>query len=310
MIQRGLLILSAGLAFAQGSPSGNVGPDCIMSGSATLDSGIEIAFASYAIPGGSWAAALRNEVSGIADGGDVVHRYQIVPDGDTYLGYDLTITGDATAGFRAVFRPPTRQPLTIDGRPKPNVTSPKFPPAQSVRDGDVIALELMVSPDGSRRLIDYIRISMQRPEPPAPSGAVEPRDFTIDDGPVTYDASRMTVWINGVKQGVRTSFNANRIIGAGSLGATFWVAFPSRGRYILSLVPHEGLVKAGVARDNVLQFQDSGVQYEVRFMSPIAGKGKAWNLWVFHDAAYDPGPPPRAAIMSGVDRLEALLPAR
>jgi hypothetical protein len=170
-----------------------------------------------------------------------------------------------------------------------------------VRDGDTIALDLMVSPDGTRRIVDYIRVSLHPLEPPAATTTAEPRDFTVDDGAVTYDASATSVWIDGKKQTGILGFT-------GKPGSTFWIAFPGHGRYILSLIPHEGLVKSGVVCDNVLFFQDGGDQYEVRFMSSVAGRGKAWNLYVIRDGGYETLT--SDAVSAGIDRLENLLPGQ
>jgi hypothetical protein len=79
---------------------------------------------------------------------------------------------------------------------------------------------------------------------------------------------------------------------------------------VLSLAPHAGFLKSGAVRDNVISFQDGGQEYEVRFMRPIAGRGKAWNLYVLHDPAYLPDPQSRNTASCGADRLDNLLPAR
>jgi hypothetical protein len=87
-----------------------------------------------------------------------------------------------------------------------------------------------------------------------------------------------------------------------------WLALPGQGRYILSLVPHDGFRKAGTIRDSVVQFQDEGKEYEIRFMTPIAGAGKAWNLYMMHDPTYVPKESVRQSISMGTDRLDQLIP--
>jgi len=141
------------------------------------------------------------------------------------------------------------------------------------------------------------------PEPRPATTTAEPRDFTVDDGPVAFEIPQMTIWINGQKyQGAAGA--------TGKPGATFWLAFPGQGRYVLSLTPHDGFTRSGTIRDNVISFEDEGQLYEVRFMKPIAGIGKAWNLYVLHDLTYQPPPNQTSSIYAGVDRLEDLLPAR
>jgi hypothetical protein len=270
-----------------------------------LKSGITIRFATYAVPGGNWAAGYREGGIGGGAGVEAIRRDMKNPANGLYFGYDLAFTGDAAGGYQAVFRPLSDASLPAGSSAGASVRAPapKLPPPQPVRDGDTIAFDIMASPDGTQRIVDYIQIFLKPPEPAAASNNAEARDFTIDDGAITYDASAMTFWINGQKQAGLTGFTRNR-------GYTFWVAFPGRGRYILSLVPHDGFAKSGVVRDNVVAFQDGSQQYEVRFMGPVAGSGKAWNLYVLHDSIYQPAPQLRDAIRCGTERLENLAVGR
>ena len=286
-----LILLFTALAVAQTDYPANLGPARVMSGSGTLKSGITVAFATYAIPGGNWGAAYGG--GGIGVGTEKIHRSVIEAGSGTYFGYDLSFTGDAMRGYYAVFQQLSNAPQGS------RMIVPKFPPPQPVHDGDTLALDLMVSPDGTRRIVDYIRISLVPPEPAPPATTSAPRDFTLDDGPVTYAASPSTIWIDGRKAGT-LGFT-------GKPGATFWMSLPGRGRYVLSLVPHAGSVKAGLVRDNALSFKDGGSEFEVRFMSPIAGAGKAWNLYLVHDAATPPQAQSGDMIRSGVDRWDNLV---
>ncbi len=294
MIKASLLLAFAMAALGQTDDPAGLGPTRIMSGSGTMKSGLTIQFTTYAIPGGQWSGAWG--VGGIEVGAEAIHRSIIESTTGVYFGYDLTFRGDRTSGYQAVFGPLS----TTGGRA---LVQPKYPPPQPVRDGDTIALDLMVSPDGTKRIVDYIRFLSQPPEPAAATTTAEPRDFAIDDGAVTYDAWAMTVWVNGSKLPGRAGFT-------GKTGATFWIALPGRGRYVLSLAPHAGFLKSGAVRDNVISFQDTGQQYEVRFMRPVAGRGKAWNLYVLHDPAYQPNPQARDAVSCGADRLDNLLTTR
>jgi hypothetical protein len=213
--------------------------------------------------------------------------------------------GDAESGYVATFEPlsKTNERMNRDGAILSRAPEPRFPPPQVLHDGDLIELDLMVSPDGTQKVTDYIEFLVHEPEPKAASATGEPRDFTLDDGPVTFHAERVTVWINGQRAFGMAGFT-------GKPGATFWIGFPGQGRYILSLVPHEGFLKSGAVRDNVINFRDNGRDYEMRFMGPIAGAGKAWNLYVLHDPTYTPNPNQRLLINLGTDRLENLLPRR
>lgn len=91
-------------------------------------------------------------------------------------------------------------------------------------------------------------------------------------GTTRWTMAPMSVWVDGKKwQGTAGT--------TGKPGATFWVAIPGAGRYILSLISHAGARKGGVVRDYVLAFEDGGDSYEVRLGGPVAGAGKAWNLY-------------------------------
>jgi hypothetical protein len=164
---------------------------------------------------------------------------------------------------------------------------------------DIIELNLMFSSDGKQRLTDYIEIQGRSSEPAAATTTTEPRDFSLDDGPVSVDSWRMAIWIDGQKSQGISGFTEKP-------GATFWVAPPGQGRYVLPLTPHEGFVKSGSIRDNVIGFEAGGRQYEIRFMTPIAGAGKAWNLYVLHDQTYQSQLTNGTSV--GIDRLENLLP--
>ncbi len=299
MIKTSLLLFAAAALAPADSPD-DPGPRRIMSGSASLKAGITIHFATYAVPGGKWAAGYGEGGIRGGAGAEAIHRDMKDPASGSYFGYDLGFTGDAARGYQAVFRPLSAAYLRDE---RARAAAPKLPPPQAVRDGDTIAFDIMASPDGTQRIVDYIQIFLKPPEPAAAANNAEARNFTIDDGAITYETSAMTFWINGQRQSGLTGFTGKR-------GSTFWIVFPGRGRYILSLVPHDGFSKSGAVRDNVAAFQDGGQQYEVRFMGPIAGSGNAWNLYVMHDWTGEPNPELSDAIRCGTGRLENLVVGR
>ncbi len=280
----------------------------MMSGTASLKSGVWVRYKSVlsrtAGPPVDLYHGLRG--GGVVVGADTIHR--LMADGlrGTYFGYDLVIRpAGGENKYMATFQPPSNVSEILkhmNGDALTLMPPPKYPGPQIVHDGDIIEFDLMTSPDGKQRLTDYIEIFSHAPEPPAAKTTAEPRDFTVDDGSVAFDGSRITVW----KQGKQLPSNGF----TGRPGATFWIAVPDQGRYILSLTPHEGFAKAGAIRDNVISFEDAGQEYEVRFMSPIAGAGKAWNLYLMQDLAYVPDPSLRNQVSMGTDRLEHLLPNR
>jgi hypothetical protein len=285
----------------------------IMSGSSTLKNGVFVRFRAML----SWTGNSSSDIGhGLGEGGttwhdNVISRWMSHRVKQTYFGYDMVIgEGDVASGVMVTFRPLTMD----DGRFKGLSLTPilESPAPQIVHDGDTIELDLMKSPDGRQKLTDYIEFFSHEPQPPPARATDTPRDFTVDDGPVKFDGSHITVWKQGrqiVGMGSLTDTSPLPHIGwsfSGRQGSTFWVTFPGQGRYILSLAPHDGFVKAGAIRDNVITFEDAGQEYEVRFMTPIAGDRKAWNLYMSHDPNYELEAQ-RKSIDMGVDRLDHLL---
>jgi hypothetical protein len=252
----------------------------------------------------------------------VFHRIVVDELHHIYLGYDLTAELASEGQYRISLLPLSIGPQSFLPSGYKNTPSvvllSKYPDAQLVRSGDTIALDLFASPDGKQKIVDYIRFSSQAPPPNVtdPLAAIstgEPKDFTLDDGPLKL-YQEPTIWIDNQKYlGLR--------YGAGGSGATLWVYFSGEGRYVLSLVPHDGFVRSGTIRDNVISFQMDGHQYELRMASPPVGSGGVWNLYVLHDPSFqwkNPDPNERGlrvdvaagtpVVILGIDRLENLLP--
>jgi hypothetical protein len=270
-----------------------------MSGSATLRSGAVLDFRSVLRPP-------TTSMKGLGAGGifsdskhNIVHRYMIDEDTKSYFGYDVLIGSTDSAGaFQVTFHPLTgAESIKALAGLKP-ATPPRFPAPQSMRNGEAIELDLMVSPDGAKRLTDVIAIEFSPAKPAAAQTTAAPRDYTIDDGPVTFDVSRYSLW----RQGEEVKYSGF----TGKPGYTLWLEVPQEARYILSLAPHDGFRKEGTVRDNVVAFEDSGHSYELRFHSPVAGAGKAWNLYVLRTQEKPAGP--SGVLKFGTDRLENLLP--
>jgi hypothetical protein len=311
MRKTSLYLLFAALAVAQPNSILSIssgGPEpghMVMGGMGTLRSGVSVRYKSMLIqPNESGPSGLGQ--GGIKMGADTIHRVMANRITGTYFGYDLTVVASGAAGdYLASFQPLTEgETLLQHAANGPSLTlmpPPKYPAPQLVHDGDIIALDLMMSPDGKQKLTDYIQILSQPAQPPAPAATAEPRDYTIDDGPISFDQTDMMIYRNGQPSMLNTNFD-------GRPGATFWAAFPNQGRYILSLIPHPGFTKAGAVRDNMVSVEDGSDTFAVRFMNPVAGAGKAWNLYVLHDPSYTPRPGMKDRVALGTDRLENLLP--
>jgi hypothetical protein len=224
----------------------------------------------------------------------VVHRQMNDDLHHLYFGYDLTaVVGPGSGHYTVTISPPTLQSTTST-----LVPLPKYPPPMVVNDGDTVALDLLVSADGKQKVVDYFQITGQRDPSPATSTA-EPRDYTPDDGTVRLAMDRIQVVVNGQPSGAGTGVGVTI-----KPGSTIWLSAPNEGRYILSVVPHDGFQQTGTIRDNVISFQSDGQQYEIRTLDPILGSKGAWNLYVMHDAQFRA----KSFISLGLDRLENLLP--
>jgi hypothetical protein len=286
MIRISLLVLFPAALAAQNSME-------VMSGSAGLNSGVWVRFHSVITWTGVRPANARGSAGGISGSADTIHRIVLDNTNGDWFGYDLMIVPDAAAnGYLATFQAPSGK-----GPGGARLASPKFPASEAVRYGDTIQLDVMVSADGKQKLTDYLDILPHEPAPPAATTTASPVDFSLDDGPLTFKTP-LTVWRQGVPQ--KPGFT-------GKPGATLALAVPNQGRYILTLLPHDGFVKAGAIRDNVVSFEDAGVAYEIRFMEPVAGADKAWNLYVMHDISFQAPGNQRDMVIVTTDRLANLL---
>jgi hypothetical protein len=120
-----------------------------------------------------------------------------------------------------------------------------------------------------------------------------PQEFTVDDGPVSVQVP-FQLLVNG------KDWHGHTVGWHIDGGATLWLGLPGRGMYVLSLTPRDGyrFEKSGAIRNHVITFQDGSERYEIRTSAPIAGAGKAWNLYVLHLPKHEMKGP-----LFGIDRL-------
>ena len=245
---------------------------------------------------------------GIQRDQNTVHRLLFDRNSQSYFGYDLVVSGDAASGYRVSFQPLSntadmlsRFATGLSLQPMPPAT---YPALQIVRQGETIALDVMASPNGRQKIVDYLDFSPPEPVdlPPA-STTAEARDFTVDDNPLNINLdsfAQTTVLIDAARFTGRVGFSDQK-------GGALWIVFPGQGRYILSLASHPGFAKAGAIRDHVIAFHDGGRQFEVRLATSIASPGRAWNLYVHRDSGFLPKAALSDAVIVGTGRLESLL---
>ena len=293
MVKISLCLLIATAAAAQTEIDGG--------GSVTLDSGVVITLRTVAEPAMP-ASALQHLIVGFRGDGNSM-RFQICDDATRRcFGFRLRVYAlDLTGARAATFGPagPEGSGMSVESERKRFEEAPlaKYPMPQKIRPGDTIALDVMVSADGKERIVEYLKFDFE-------NGGVTLRDFTIDDGPITYarEPAPVGVQIDGLQYRGTTTFSE------GKGGATVWIYLPGRGRYILSLVPHEGFVKAGFVRANVMAFSADGREYRIHLGKPLVATAGPWNLYVLHDATFLPPKAIRDDVFVSCDRLENLLP--
>jgi hypothetical protein len=166
-----------------------------------------------------------------------------------------------------------------------------FPPAQTVRAGDVIALDLLTHGETGQKIVDYVTIQEPQlgtgtfnPDPLRDFSYVagSPRDFTVDEAPLRIKAPRLR--INGKLDETSTRYNLE------VAGAAIWFYTANRGRFILSLAPNRalGFRKAGEVRGSSLTFTIGADTFTIESASRIATGEWPYNLYVLPDPTWRP----------------------
>jgi hypothetical protein len=148
-------------------------------------------------------------------------------------------------------------------------------------------------------------------QPPITGGPAIPeegtaRQFTLNDVRLSINSFRLLINGRQVASGEKT--------GDGRAGPLIWFYLPQRGRFIFSIIPHEGypFQNIGVVEGNKISFSMEGDLFEWISSSPIIGDGGNWRLWVMRDASYRPdfevGLPEESLLIGAADSMEFLLP--
>jgi hypothetical protein len=238
------------------------------------------------------AAAQEFSFSSAETESNVVHRVLIDKTGKFYFGYDLEIEPVLeTRQFRVRVLPLSPEfDEQLKGRKdfKAKPLDPKSKLAgisessrmEILNDGDGVALDILFNPETKVKIVDLISVSYDylslRETPVSNSPA---RDYTLND--VELKVSDYKLYLNGelVAGGKATG---------GYGGPVIWFYVPGRGRFILSIAPHDGYEfrKIGTVEHNKVSFTIGSDHYEWVSSRPIIGSGGNWNLWVLHDATY------------------------
>jgi hypothetical protein len=303
MTKNSLLPLFAIAALAQ-SPA-KLGPESadLMTGREILDCGVSVSFRINYEPWPPSNGAFDTALMGSdAAGGKMLRHYICDMNARLCLGVEMQVSG-TPSNMQVSFGP---IPMTAafrenldaaaGGRPLSFVRLSKYPPPQSVRVGDTLAIDLMTSADGRDRIVEYFKFS----------SAPQPRDATVDDG------SFFSLDFRGgpeIRVDGRTVVKTANLSTAQAGGSTLWLYVPGEGRYILSLSPHEGFAKAGQLRGGTAAFRGGGHEYEIRGLlyAQLFSGDVVFNLYVFRDSGWVPAAS-TDIITGGIDRLTDLVP--
>jgi hypothetical protein len=232
----------------------------------------------------------------LVDDDNVIHRVLVDREGGYVFGYDLVVEPlSASKQFKVSVRPLTtefeerlraRQPAS-SRRAQQGLsisTLPHSTALQTIEDGDAFTLDLLINPQTGIKIVDLVKLSFDRTRlwQPPPVNSPPPRDFTLANVEMAVRDYKLLINGEAVAGGKPTR---------GCTGALVWFYIQDRGRFIFSLMPHDGfnLQKIeGAIQDNKISFDWKGEHYEWMSSSPIVGNGGNWNLWLLHDPDYNP----------------------
>ncbi|HEV7859336.1 MAG TPA: hypothetical protein VGO91_12010 [Pyrinomonadaceae bacterium] len=228
----------------------------------------------------------------------VIHRVLADADGDFVFGYDLTVeplanvkqfkvaVGPLSPEFAEQLRAGNNVAGQAARRPNINVhTISRSTESQIIDDGDGFALDLLINQQTGVKIVDVVKVSFDRAKLwQSPAGEQYPiRDFTLANVELAVRDYKLLVNDEQVAGGKPTR---------GCEGALVWFYVPGKGRFIFSLIPHQGydFRKVGVIEDNKISFTLGSDHYEWISSAPVVGNGGNWNVWVLVDSTYIPIP--------------------
>jgi hypothetical protein len=253
-----------------------------------------------------WETRLEPPVPGLGndfststtDGPGAIHRIMVDRARRVYFGYDVVVEPLPEANtYRVAFQQLVTTPELAKRLPKDTATgwaqlpAPAFPAAQTIRGGDVLALNLLTNGATGQKIVDYVTV--QEPtgkfdgfqKIPAREFAFapgSPRDFRADDAELRIVSPRLTVNGKLDESSVRRYDTV--------AGAVVWLYVGNRGRYYLSLMPHPelGFRKVGEVRGSSLSFTIGADTFTLSSAGRIAPGQAPFNLYVLHDPAWRP----------------------
>jgi hypothetical protein len=280
-----------GSVVADGQESkGTVQAEHQFNASCRLANGLHVAFANETVPTGSIQFSLSMVET---QGSDVIHRVFLDESRRFFFGYDVKVEPVPNTRQIRVFILPMsveyeqrlREHAAFHTRGvSPDFTSPSLfqtESAQLVNEGDVLAIDALVNQSTGVKIVEIIKASREE-IPLGSSPARTPiHDFSLDD--VELGVTNYRLLIDGeLVAGDRPT--------GGCSGAIIWFYLPDRGRFILSIRPHEGydFQKIGLIENNKIKFTFGREEYQWISTAAVTGSNGRFNLWVLHDTNYRP----------------------
>ena len=235
--------------------------------------------------------------SGATHESGVVHRFMFDRSQNIFLGYDALVEVLPEANtFRVTFRNMTMTPelsRQFSGDLWSQMPTPgwRLPAPQIIHGGDVLSLNLLLSPTTNQRVVDYVTIQEpsrrvigfeQIPDREFSYVSGSSRDFEVDDVELLIQSPRLS--INGTLD--ETSSQRYDKVSGGIV----WIYTAKRGRFLLSLVPRPelGFRKAGEVRGSSLSFVIGNDTFSLNTGARIAPGQAAYSLYVLHEPDWKP----------------------
>lgn len=225
----------------------------------------------------------------LVDDNRVIHRILVDTEGRPVFGYDLYVTGNATARqFTVAARPldPQFEKKLMARSGAQQVaakiaTLPQSSEDQRLDDGDAFSLDLLINTESGIKIVDVVKVSFDRSTLWDTNPRSVPRDFTLDAVQLAVKEYELVLNSKVIAKSKST---------IGCSGALVWFYVPDHGRFIFSLVPRDGyeFQKVGVVADNKIEFTIGKDHFEWISTTAILGDTGTWNLWVLHDPKYVP----------------------
>ena len=260
--------------------------DGFVSGGSAGNGKVTMSFETRLEPGGS-STSFKGIHGGVvtAGPGAFAHRYLLDPSQHKYFGYDASFEPvPGTKEIRFVMRALSLTPADLqlkDPETWSPLPLPKYPPPQTLHDGDKLQFELMTNPNTGQRIVEHIELRLTN-TPVDPAGpTVSPRDFRADD--VDFELNGFLFTING-----KPVDDAPRSVSM--RGSPLWIYMPKRGRYVFSLAPRPdlGFQRAGQIFGSLMEFRVAGEEFRIKANRNIVPGDGTYHLYVHHDPSYRP----------------------